>query len=164
MAHNSLGSSQVDRLTTTTSVVYLTPSRAARTTYSPGYNSIHSHAHGTLCFHGTPTWIMTLFKLENPILRYMHTHAVNYDALIIYLQHIEAVRKEELDRHPSCCYRVTFHSPGQTQDFSPRLTFCVLSEINSRMKYYTFPRRGNLTQHTSPLLSYIGGFLQTLYQ
>lgn len=57
-----------------------------------GYNSIHSRAKGTLCFHGTPTWIMKLYKLENPILRYMHTHAVNYEALIIYLQHIEAVR------------------------------------------------------------------------
>lgn len=56
-----------------------------------GCSSIHSRAKGTLSLHGAPTWIMNLFKLENPILSYVQTHAVNYEALIIYRQHIEAV-------------------------------------------------------------------------
>lgn len=56
-----------------------------------GYNSIHSRAKGTLSFHGAPTLIMKLYKLENPILGSRHPHAINYEALIIYLQHIGAV-------------------------------------------------------------------------
>lgn len=55
-----------------------------------GYSYIHSHAYGTLRWlHGVPTWIMKLWNLENPILRFMHTHAGNYKALIIYLQRME---------------------------------------------------------------------------
>lgn len=171
MAHNSLSSSQVDRLTTTASVVYLRPSGAARTTSShteevaiPFTHVQRAHLAYMALQHGS--WIFSNWKtpyLATCIYACCQLWGIN-NIPSAYRSSVINVVKEELYRHPSCRCRVTFHSPGQSQNFSPRLTFCALPETNSRMKYYTFPRRGNLTQRTSPLLSYTGGFLQTLYR
>lgn len=170
MAHNSLSSSQVDRLSTTASVVYLRPSRAARTTSS------HTEEVTIPFTHVQRAHLAFTFSyMDYEALQTGKPHSCKQASTCCQLWGINKIPsayrssvfnvvKEELYRYPSCRCRVTFHSPGQLEDFSARLTFCLLPEINSRMKYYTFPRQGNLTQRTSPVFSYISGFLQTLYQ
>lgn len=95
MAHNSLGSSQVDRLTATASVVYLRPNQAARTTSShpeevkiPFTHVQRVHLAFMVLLHGL--WSFKTWK--TPFLDTCTHMLSNYEALIIYLQHIEAVR------------------------------------------------------------------------
>lgn len=133
-----------------------------------GYSSIPSRAKGTLRLHATPPWITKLYKLETPILRPMHAHTVNYEALIIYLQRTEAVRSTLRRRNRTVTQAAVAESLFTLQA-SRRVSLPGWLSLRSQKS----TQEGNITlfqdeatwhKHTSPLLGYAGVFLQTSYK